>query len=275
MTRTKFFRLTISFLCMIILMFSCSVCVDAASEVQYTNGQTGYKILVMDDANILTSDEENQLVQDIIPVTAYGNAAVWTTEEYTDNELDQARLKRKELFVFDSACIFVINMNKSVRKLTIQSYGNINNFVTDSYARSITDNVKGYATSRDYYVCCKTAFSQILAVCENRHISEPLKISGYIVISLMSGLILAIAIAFSRGNNPLLKAGLYTINEPYRIEGGFKTPIDAVYVSETTVYRPPVSSSSSSGSGCSSCSSGSSCSSCGGGGCGSGGSSSF
>ena len=124
---------------MIIFMLSCSICVDAVPEEQYTNGETGYKILVMDDANILTSDEEKQLVHDIIPVTAYGNAVVWTTEEYTDNELEQARLKRKELFVFDSACIFVINMNKSVRKLTIQSYGTINEFVTDSFARSITD----------------------------------------------------------------------------------------------------------------------------------------
>jgi uncharacterized membrane protein YgcG len=263
---------------MMIFMLSCSICVDAAPEEQYTNGETGYKILVMDDANILTSDEEKQLVQDIIPVTVYGNAAVWTTEEYTDNELEQARLKRKELFVFDSACIFVINMNKNVRKLTIQSYGTINEFVTDSFARSITDNVKGYATSGDYYVCCKTAFSQILAVCENRHISEPLKISGYFVISLMAGLIISISLAFSKRQNALVEYNIYEDPQPYKIEGEFTTPINAVYVSQTTVYRPPVSSSSSSGSSCSSCSSGSSCSSCsscGGGGCGSGGSSSF
>ena len=47
---------------MIIFMLSCSICVDAVPEEQYTNGETGYKILVMDDANILTSDEEKQLV---------------------------------------------------------------------------------------------------------------------------------------------------------------------------------------------------------------------
>ena len=262
---------------MIIFILSCSVCADAAQEVQYTNNETGYKILVIDDANILTDDEEKKLLEDIVPVTAYGNAAVWTTYEYTGNEIEQARLKRKDLFVFDSACIFVINMNEDVRKLTIQCYGNINEFVTDSFARSITDNVKGYAKSKDYYFCCKTAFSQILAVCEKRHISEPLKISGYIVISLMSGLIIAISWAFSRKQNPLIEAGLYEIKEPYEIEGYFKSPVNAVYVEQKVVYRPPASSYSG-GSGCSSCSSGSSCSSCsscGGGGCGSGGSSSF
>ena len=273
MIKSKFFRLTVYVLCVISCVLSFTVCVDAAEQARYTNPDTNYQIVIIDDLDLLTDEEEQKLVEDMKPVTAYGNAAFWTTEAYTYNEIDQARLKRKELFNFDSACIFVINMD--IRKLTIQSYGTINESLTDSFARSITDNVKGYATSEDYYTCCKTAFSQIFMVCENLHISEPLKISGYIVISLMSGLILAIAIAFSRVNNPLLKAGLYTINEPYQIEGGFKTPIDAVYVSETTVYRPPVSSSSS-GSGCSSCSSGSSCSSCGGGGgCGSGGSSSF
>lgn len=274
MTKSKFYILTVSVLCVIICMLSCSVCVDAATDTRYTNSDTGYQVVIIDDLDLLTNEEETKLVEDMKPVTAYGNAALWTTEEYAYNEIDQARLKRKELFNFDSACIFAINMD--IRKLTIQSYGTINDSVTDSFARSITDNVKGYATSEDYYTCCKTAFSQILTVCEKRHISEPLKVSGYIVISLMSGLILAIGIAFSKKHNPLVQSYLYETDMPYHVEGDFKGTINTIYVTETTVHRPPVSSSS--GSGCSSCSSGSSCSSCsscGGGGCGSGGSSSF
>lgn len=271
MIRYKFFRLTVYILCVISCVLSFTVYADAVGQTRYTNPDTNYQVVIIDDLDLLTDEEEQQLAEDMKPITAYGNAALWTTGEYSYNEIDQARLKRRGLFEFDSACIFVINMD--IRKLTIQSYGNINVSLTDSFARSITDNVKSYATSGEYYTCCQTAFSQIFMVCENLHISEPLKISGYIVISLMSGLILAISIAFSRGSNPLLKAGLYKMDDPYRIEGNFTTPIDAVYVSETTVHRPP--SSSSSGSGCSSCSSGSSCSSCGGGGCGSGGSSSF
>lgn len=274
MTKSKFFRLAISVLCVTAFAFSFSLCAEAAADTRYTNPDTNYQIVIIDDLDLLTDEEEKMLAEDMKPVTAYGNAAFWTTEEYAYNEIDQARLKRKELFNFDSACIFAINMG--IRKLTIQSYGTVKDSVTDSFARSITDNVKDYATLKEYYTCSKTAFSQILTVCEKRHISEPLKISGYVVISLMAGLILAIGIAFSKEHNPLLQSYLYENGMPFEIQGGFKDRIHAVYVTETTVHRPPVSSSS--GSSCSSCSSGSSCSSCsscGGGGCGSGGSSSF
>ena len=191
------------------------------------------------------------------------------TEEYFDSYafdgIDQARLKRKELFEFDSACIFAINMN--VRKITIQSYGKINESITDSYARSITDNVKNYATAGNYFNCASAAFSQMLDVCENRSISEPLKVSGYIIISLMLGFIIAIGIAFSKKHNPMLQSWMFEDNSRYKAVGGLKSEIEAYLIKETTVYRPPSDSGSSGGGGCSSCSSG--------GGCGSGGSASF
>lgn len=275
MTKIKFLKPFLFVLCAVICMISSAPCAYAEDEVRYTNSETGYKVLIIDSDNLLSDEEESRLTEDMMPVTAYGNIAFWTTEENTYNEIEQARLKRKELFGFDSACIFVINMD--IRKLTIQSYGDINKSITDSIARSITNNVSKYATSEDYYNCSKTAFSQILDVCEKRHISEPLKVSGYIVISLMSGLIIAISIAFSKRQNPFLASCMYENDNPYQIQGNFTGAVTASYVNQTTIHRPPSTSSYSSG-GCSSCSSGSSCSSCsscGGGGCGSGGSSDF
>ncbi|MBQ3928666.1 MAG: TPM domain-containing protein [Clostridia bacterium] len=270
MTKSKLTGTIVCLICVIMTLLTFPTGVDAASETKYQNDETGYRVVIIDTIDLLTNSEERMLAEDMKPLTAYGNVVFWTTEDFTVNEIDQARLKRKELFGFDSACIFAINLN--VRKLTIQSYGTINEAVNDSVARSITDNVSSYASSSDYYTCSQTAFSQILDVCEKRHISEPLKVSGYVVISLMLGLIIAISIAFSKKHNPLLEACLTQNETPYRAEGGFNGPVTSCFVESTTVHRPPASSSGGSGSGCSSCSS---CSSCGGGGCGSGGSSSF
>ncbi len=269
MTRSEFIKPITCILCVIIMLLSFPVYASAAEETAYQNTETKFQVVIMDDLDLLTDDEERKLADDMKPLTVYGNIAFWTTDEYTFNEIDQARQMRKELFGFDSGCIFVINMK--VRKLTIQSFGTINESVTDSLARSITSNVSRYATNRDYYTCSKNAFSQILAVCEKQHISEPLKISGYVVISIMLGLIIAIAVAFSKKHNPLLEACLSENEMPYAAEGGFSGPVTPCFVGSTTVHRPPSSSGGSVG-GCSSCSS---CSSCGGGGCGSGGSSSF
>ena len=279
MMKSKIFRFAFSFFCIIALAFAAVPVADAADDVKYVNPDTGYKVVIIDEDDLLNFIEERALVKDMTPLTEYGNIAFWTTGEYTSNEIDQARLKRRSLFGLESGCIFEIN--RSARKLVIQSYGKINESVTDSKARSITNNVSHYATSNQYYNCSREAFSQILDVCEQKSISEPLKISGYVVISLMLGLIIAIGIAFSKKNNPILQFDELG-EDHYRLEGEFSDPVETVYVGQVTDHRPPSSSSGSSGCGsgssCSSCSSGSSCSSCsscGGGGCGSGGSSSF
>ena len=136
--------------------FSANAADDAT---RYQNSETGYRAVIIDELDLLTDSEESQLALDMAPITAYGNIAFWTTMEPTSNEIDSARLKRKELFGFSSAGIFAVNM--SVKKLTIQSYGDINSVITDSYARSITDNVKNYASTGDYYTCAQMAFQQI------------------------------------------------------------------------------------------------------------------
>lgn len=270
------------FLCLVLVM---GACITAnAADTRYTDADTGFRVLIIDELDLLTDEEEAMLAEDMQPLTKYGNIAFWTTKAAASSEIDQARLKRKELFEYESAGIFAINMN--MRKLTIQSYGEINNFVNDSLARSITDNVSKYATSKNYYSCAKNAFSQMLDVCENRRINESMKVTGFAVLSVMAGLIIALGVAFSKRHNPL-QAENSQKGLVYQAEGGFAPGATVRRVSSKTVHRAPrvvVSSggsscsSCSSGSSCSSCSSGSSgssCSSCGGGGCGSGGSSSF
>ena len=253
----------------------------------------------MDDRDLLTDAEESLLAEKIIPLTAYGNVAFWTTEEPTIYEIEQARLKRKELFEYESACIFVINMD--IRKLTIQSYGLINNFVNDSLARSITDNVSHYATEKKYYAAAEESFLEMYRVIKGEYVPEPMKITGYIVISLILGLTLTLSVVFSSGFNPLCAQP--ETAKHIRGEGYFNKKGRIKLAS--VVSRPRHFGSSSSGGygggsscGGSSCGGGgfscgggssysgggSSCgggsshssgSSCGGGGCGSGGSASF
>ena len=232
MMKTKAMRLSVSFLLVLALVFG-SVCAVSALEQQtdalYTNPDTGYQVLILD--------------------------------------IEQARVKRKELYYFDSAAIFAINMGS--RKITIQTYGDIRNTITDSKARSITDNVSHYATSKDYYSCTSEAFKEMSKVLAGEHISEPMKITSYAVIAAMLGVILALLIAFSKRNNPLRReyerASIMTAGS---VVNG---PISAYEQKRETIHVSSGSSGGSSGCG------GGGCSSCGGGGggCGGGGSSSF
>lgn len=284
MMKTKLFKPVLIAALVLLLALSALTAAGAATEYAYTNPETGYRVVILDELHLLSDSERVQLITDMQPLTDYGNIAFWTTEQSTSNEIDQARLKRKELFEYASGGVFAINMN--VRKLTIQTYGDMNKRVSDSLARSITDNVKSFATTKNYYTCAKTAFAQMHDVCENRTISEPMKFSSFAVIAVMAGLILALGIAFSKRFNPMQQEMPAASYRKYKAKGSFAPGVQLEYIGSTTVYRPPAPkvtvhsscsscSSGSSCSSCSSCSSGSSCSSCGGGGCGSGGSSSF
>ena len=278
--KTKLTRFAVVAVLVLTLLFSAVSAVSSLekqSDAQYTNPETSYQVLIIDELCLLTESEQAKLAEEMMPLTKYGHAIFWTTDEYAYDAIEQARLKRKELYVFDSAAIFAINMGS--RKLSIQTYGTIRDYVNDSKARSITDNVSSYATSKDYFSCSQEAFRQMVRVVDGEYISEPMKYTSYAVISAMLGLILALSIAFSKRFNPLRRA--YQKASVMTAGSAVTGPIQAYEVKREKIY---VSSSSSSSSGGSGCGGGSSCggggcgggSSCGGGGgCGGGGSSSF
>ena len=238
-------------------------CAMNRQDAEYTNADTGYQVVVIDEAELLTEGQQKQIVMAMKPLTQYGHAVLWTTREYYSNEIEQARLKRYSLYGYDSASIFAINMAN--RKITIQSYGKLYEYIDNSKARSITNNVKNYATRGDYYGCCTNAFAQMYTTANGEKIAEPMKYISYVVISLMAGLIIALSTAFSQRFNPLRKA--YERAEIKK----YGSIIGQLSMAEIKRETHTVSSGSgrSGGSGCGGGSS------CGGGGCGGGGSSSF
>ena len=227
--------------------------------LEYKNSSTGYRVVILDEIDLLTASEERQLLDDMMPLTEYGSVAFWSTREDASDELEQARLKRRELFELSSGSIFVINMN--LRKVTIQSYGAMYDVITSSRANSITNNVRNYLTRGEYYAASRMAFSQMNSLMHGNRIAQPMKILSNACIALMVGLMLMLQRVFRYAS---------TFRKPSvpQIVGATAlafTAGAAVCTGSKKRYSPR--SSDSGGSSCSSCSSGgSSCSSCGGGG---------
>ena len=227
--------------------------IKAQAAEDYTNPETGYQAVIEDDADLLTDSEETALLENMKPITAYGNVMFLSTSINSDTALNYAKRQYQSLFGRASGTALVIDM--ATRTISIYSDGEVNKTITAAYANTITDNIYSYASDRDYYTCAATAYEQELTLLEGGRIAQPMK---YICNALLS-VVLAILLTFAllsvmrKNDRPVRKVAAATAR--------VSTVIAARQLLKTRTYY--VSESSSSGGGG------------GGGGGGSGGSHSF
>ena len=258
-------RRLLALLVLILLIGALLPAAFAADRELYTNPETGFRVYILDEDDLLSSSEESRLLEEMKPITQYGHAIFWSTRESTHgDEIEQARLKRRAVTGMDSAGIFVINM--SARKITFQSYGRIYEVITRSYARTITNNVSRYATDGDYYSCAANGFRQAFRLLEGERIAQPMKIVSYALIALMLGLLAAVLFVFGKRQNTVYKKLALPLSAAVTTGVLLRTDPTSRKSGQNRRYSPPSSDSSSGGGG--GCGGG-------GGGCGGGGSSSF
>lgn len=156
----------------------------------YHNAETGYYVYILDEAELLTTAEECDLQEAIMPITAYGNVAFVSVDYTAYSSEETASIVYSKLFGTDSGTLFLIDMDN--RYIWIHSDGAIYDIITTSRANSITDNAYTLATDGEYYQCALSVYSQIQTLLEGGKIAQPMKY----ICNIILGLILAVAINF-------------------------------------------------------------------------------
>lgn len=163
------------------------LCLKAeASDAWYTNPDTGFCVVVEDDAGLLTDRELDDLAALMERITLYGNVAFKTIDYNSSSTQHFAENYYKELFGRRSGTMFLIDMDN--RNIWIWSNGDIYDVVTKSYADTITDNCYRYATRGNYYLCAEEAFTEITTLLNGYKIAQPMK--------YISNALLALILAF-------------------------------------------------------------------------------
>lgn len=216
----------------------------AFAEEKYYNDAAGYQVIIEDDADLLSDQEEAALAETMEGITAYGNVAFksidyneYSTERYIRNYYG-------EMFGSKSGTVFLIDMDN--RNIWIHSNGGIYRVVTSSYADTITDNVYRYASDREYFLCANEAFSQMLTLLQGNRIAQPMKYISNVLLSVILGLLItyfivrAMSVSAKPGEKELLEATRhqYRLNNPQMI-----------HTSTTKRYDPPSSGGGSGGGG--------------------------
>ena len=271
----RFIFLLLSILVIVAVFVPClsvralAVSGQQAADPSQKNVETGYTAVIVDDAELLSSEEERELLKEMVPLTNYANIAVYTVATPTNmKDYERARAKRVELFgKNDNAAVFMVDMY--LRRIIIQRRGNMEKFFNNSRANNITNNVAPLAKKGDYFGACKTAMQQMLAVIEDRNVPQPMKYLSNGVIALMLGCLTSFVVAIRTSSSVRRKKKKDDRNDTGKptTAFGFGESLTVVVKSyrkdhERNIYH---NSSSRGGSSCSSCGGGSSCSSCGGG----------
>ncbi len=207
-------------------------------------GENDPKVVLEDDADLLTEEEEKKLVDKMISLTKFGHVVFKTINENPTDAESYARNYFYEAFGNVDGEMFLIDMD--TRRIAIYSSGKNRNIITRGKAQTITDNIYMYAHNEDYYKCADKAFDQMYTVLDGGRIAEPMKNISNVLVSLsLSFLIMfGVVIKSSKIKKATDKQMLKGVTTNFEVNN-----VNAVKTGERRVYNPPSSSSGGSSGG--------------------------
>ena len=217
---------------------------SASKSIFWTNQETGYRVLLEDDAGLLTEEEIRLLALEMQDITAYGNVAFKSISYNIHSASSFARDYYHQQFSSESGTLFLIDMDN--REIYIFSDGSVYRTITSAYASTITDNVYRYASSADYYSCASQAFEQIRILLSGRRIAQPMKyISNALLALILASLINYFVVRImSRSKEPSTGEILGAASTRF----SFTDP-KRYLTRQTKIYHPPSSGGGSHGGG--------------------------
>ena len=218
---------------------------DIEDGVKLINDTTGYKIVIVDDADLLTDIEESAILDVMKPCTKYGHIALFTTnvngttpQYYAEGEC------HKRFGKMASQSCFLIDMDN--RQIFVYSDGENYKSLTDQKGTIITDNIYRDASNGDYYLCAYNAFEQMYKVLDGRRIAEPMRYISVALISVLVAMLICFIIinSYSKLKSPSVADILGPVAKV--CEAG---PSSVVLTGESKKYSPRSSSSGGGGGG--------------------------
>ncbi|MBO4391457.1 MAG: TPM domain-containing protein [Lachnospiraceae bacterium] len=169
-------------------------CITRASADKPTssvlNDETGYTADIYDNADLLTQEEEAQLLNTMYKVTKNGYAVLVTINE---NPVDSEVLYTDSFYKHHyggtkSGAIMLIDME--LRILRLECYNDIDDVISSTDSYTIVDNSYGYASQGKYFDCANQTFKQVSSLLSGMNIPRPVKYIGNALLALlMSSLI--------------------------------------------------------------------------------------
>ncbi len=227
-----------------LILASIFVFVAAFLSPLNVSADTDGRMEISDDADLLTAEEEQALLEVMKPVTEYGNIAFKSVPE-GGNGSSAAYFAEKyyqKTFGLTDGAVFLIDMDN--RKIYIYCQDAFYQTISSSRSETITDNVYKYASRGEYYECAAEAFREIHTLMEGGRIAQPMKYVSNAFLALILALLVNFIIvrSVSRLKAPRNKEILQSAKVYFEESEG-----TAVFTHQTKKYDPIQTSSGGGG----------------------------
>ena len=132
---------------------------DKEEQENYYYSNSKYKLVIEDDANLLSSDEKLMLEEKMKSLLEYGNIAFKSiNKNLTRSASSYASNYYHDKFQKESGSLFLIDMD--TRKMWISTTGEAIRVYSDARIDSILDSTYNYIKSQKYYLCANAFVSR-------------------------------------------------------------------------------------------------------------------
>ena len=177
----------------------------------WINEENGYAVIILDQAELLSQDEEDSLAEYMKKITPYATAILVTTDESHSSTIMQHAKQTLEKICGSmgldgyTAVIFMIDMYS--RQLIIYSGETLYKVITTSLADSIVDNTYSYASRGDYGRCAREVFVQLYKVLNGQKIAQPMRYITTALLSIFAGLAISLIMIRVKTKKQRVSAG--------------------------------------------------------------------
>ena len=212
------------------------------TNTRYITQSSGYKIIIEDDADLLTSEEEEELKKQMMYLSEFGNVLFKTTNVGgLGNSTKYLENYYYSKFKNDNGVGFYIDMK--ARQICACADGDLDEIISSDDCDTIMDNVYRYATNENYLECAIEAYSQMNRLLSGEKIAQSMKYISNAFLSVMIAVLISYKL-FMMKSNPKKASNSEVIS---KCETSLKN--SEIIVTKTGTHREysPISDSSSSG----------------------------
>ena len=136
-------------------------------------GESEYRVVIDDEADLLTEAEELLLASVMEKILPYGNAAFVSVNTNPTTTERLAESKFLEFFGDVSGALLIIDMEN--RYIQLIADGAVYKTVTKARCNEIVDSIYTYASKGQYAICANKAFEQVAKLLEGGHVAAPFR----------------------------------------------------------------------------------------------------